>query len=33
MVRHEAISFVIYANPLGQKFLVLHLVLFENIKL
>ena len=33
MVRHEAICFVIYANSLGRKFLLLHFVLFENIKL
>ena len=33
MVRNKAICFVIYANSLGQKFLLLHFVLFENIKL
>ena len=32
-MRHEAICFVIYANSLGQTFLLLHFVLFENIKL
>ena len=33
MVRHEPICFVIYANSLGRKFILLHFVLFENIKL
>ena len=33
MVRCEAICFVSFANFLGRKFLLLHFVLFEDIKL
>ena len=33
MVRHGAIYFVVYANSLEQKFLLIQIVLFENIKL
>ena len=33
MVRHGAIYFVVYANSLEQNFLLIQIVLFENIKL
>ena len=33
MVRHGAIYFAVFANSLQRKFLLIHSVLFENIKL
>ena len=33
MVRHGAIYFVVYANSLEQKTILIHFVLFENIKI